>query len=99
VKIVDDRNSGVKRVDGEKRVVVKIAEERDGETIERARPAREGKIFVDDTREVGLDHGGIARESELQRQRPSRGIHAWLWEGTANRFSCGGWRLSPTYSE
>ena len=54
----------MKRMEGEKRVVVKIADEGDGEAIEPARPARKGKIFTDDAREIGLDQDGIAGESE-----------------------------------
>src|SRR5258708_34253754 len=59
-KAVDHRNSSVKRMNGKIRVVMEIAKQSDGETIQPLGPARQEKVLTQNARTVRLQQGCIA---------------------------------------
>jgi hypothetical protein len=61
MEIVYHGNRSVQWMHRKIRIVVKIAQERDGETIHASRPARQGKSFSHNVGQVGLEQKSIAR--------------------------------------
>src|SRR5258708_10341833 len=58
-EIVDHGDRGVQWVDRKIRVVMEIAEQRDGESIHALRPARQEKVLAHNARAVRFEQDGI----------------------------------------
>jgi hypothetical protein len=62
-------DGGLYRVNREVRVVMEIAQKRDGEAIETRRPASQVNLLFDELKAIGLDEDSVCGESTDSRGR------------------------------